>query len=102
MYQRLCQSLSKSSWLTPERDYCKSSELMTNTEAVHELARQLVDMQTQLAFQEDTISHLNQALALQQRDIEKLQQESQLLRHQYREMQQHQPNTEVEPAPPHY
>ena len=74
---------------------------MSEIEELRKLALQLVDMQTQLAFQEETINQLNEALAQQQRDIEKLQTESRVLRQQYREIQQ-QPAVGTEPPPPHY
>ena len=45
-----------------------------------ELARQLVDLQTQLAFQEDTIGALNEALAAQQQEILTLRQQVALLK----------------------
>jgi SlyX protein len=75
---------------------------MSEKEAVQELARQLVDIQSQLAFQEEHISQLNEALAQQQRDIEGLQAESRVLRQQYREIQQQQTAPDAEPPPPHY
>ena len=40
-----------------------------------ELEQQLIDMQTQLAFQEDTIQSLNDVVALQQQDILQLKQQ---------------------------
>lgn len=75
---------------------------MSEKEAMQELARQLVDIQTQLAFQEEYISQLNEALAQQQRDIEGLQTESRVLRQQYREIQQQQAAPDAEQPPPHY
>jgi len=47
---------------------------------ITELAAELVDVQHQLAFQEDTITALNDALALQQKEILILRRQVELLK----------------------
>ena len=49
---------------------------------------QLVELQTQLAFQDDTITELNRVLALQQQDLAQLKTQWQLLQAQYAELHQ--------------
>ena len=67
---------------------------------------QLVELQTQVAFQEDSIGELNRALSLQQQDLAQLQDQWKLLKAQYRELQGRIPDGDsLSPAdekPPHY
>jgi SlyX protein len=69
---------------------------------------ELVELQTQVAFQEDTIRQLNEALAFQQGDLTELKQQVELLKQQYSELRQ-QTHSGVEQMsdpgmekPPHY
>ncbi len=64
---------------------------------------ELVELQTQLSFQEDTIQQLNDVITRQQRDIEQLRQELNALRDMFKGYveQQHE-HSEEEPPPPHY
>jgi SlyX protein len=70
------------------------------------LEEQLVELQTQVAFQEDTIGELNRALSLQQQDLAALQEQWKLLKSQYSELQQRipqdAPTTLLDEKPPHY
>jgi len=69
-----------------------------------ELARLLLDVQTQLAYQEDTISSLNEALAEQQQEILVLRRQLELLKQRQddQQAQQYPSNPEAEEKPPHY
>jgi SlyX protein len=49
---------------------------------ISRLQTQLVELQTQVAFQEDTISDLNTALASQQLDLTDLRRQCELMRQQ--------------------
>ena len=69
------------------------------------LASDLVDVQTQLAFQEDTISALNEAITRQQQEIILLRRQLELLK----ERQEQQganadgtPPPTIDEKPPHY
>ena len=67
------------------------------------LQAQLVELQTQVSFQEDTIAELNTALAQQQRDLVDMKRQWELLSERYREMQSRLPDAPGdEPPPPHY
>ena len=70
---------------------------------IEELQQQLVDVQTQLAYQEDTVRQLNQALAAQQQEILVLRRQMQLLK-QRQDEQGHAGGTTapLEEKPPHY
>ena len=64
----------------------------------------LVDLQTQLSFQEDTIDQLNDVVTRQQKDIDQLRAEVNALKAAYRALVA---NTKAEPLPeqeipPHY
>ena len=67
------------------------------------LEQQVIDLQSQVAFQEDTIRDLDAALAEQQRDILLLRRQLELLQ-QRQEEQAMQVTTEnsVQEKPPHY
>ena len=64
---------------------------------------QLVDLQTRLAFQEETLAQLNDILTEQQRQIDKVRLEFQLIQERYQELLD---IIETGPAadekPPHY
>lgn len=70
------------------------------------LAAELVDVQHQIAFQEDTITALNDALTLQQKEILILRRQVELLKQ--RQEEQREPGFDQTPAstidekPPHY
>lgn len=66
----------------------------------------LIDLETRLAFQDDTIEQLNQQLILQQREINLLQKQASLLIQRLQELNQ-QPEQEsqfnlLDERPPHY
>jgi len=73
------------------------------SEKKESLEQQVIDLQSQLAFQEDTIRDLDAALAEQQRDILLLRRQLELLQ-QRQEEQAMQVTTEnsVQEKPPHY
>ena len=69
-------------------------------EALH---AQLVELQTQLSFQDDAISQLNQALASQQQDIAELKRSRDLMRERYQALQtQLEQGDSADAPPPHY
>lgn len=70
---------------------------------IEELQQQLVDVQTQLAYQEDTVRQLNQALAAQQQEILVLRRQMQLLK-QRQDEQTHAGGitAPADEKPPHY
>ena len=70
---------------------------------IEELRQLLVDVQTQLAYQEDTVRQLNQALAAQQQEILVLRRQMQLLK-QRQDEQGHAGATTapLDEKPPHY
>jgi SlyX protein len=67
------------------------------------IRQQLVDVQTQLAYQEDTVRELNEALSRQQQEILVLRRQLQLLK-QRQDEQGTGPATAgpLEEKPPHY
>ncbi len=72
-----------------------------------QLEEQLVELQSQVAFQEDAISELNGALARQQQDLVQLQHQWELLKAQYAELQGRLPQeggagSVLDEKPPHY
>jgi SlyX protein len=71
-----------------------------------DIASQLMEVQTQLAFQEDTLNVLNEALASQQQEILVLRRQLELLKQRQDEQAAGQvPGQvpgEVEEKPPHY
>lgn len=73
---------------------------------VNELRQQLTEVQTQLAFQEDTLQTLNDALALQQQEILLLRRQLELLKLRQDEgaaqSERDQPGGPVDERPPHY
>jgi SlyX protein len=68
--------------------------------------RQVVEMQSQLAFQEDTVQLLNDALALQQQEILLLRRQMELIKLRQEEQvaghQTDQPDRSTDEKPPHY
>ena len=75
---------------------------------IDELRQQLVEMQSQLAFQEDTVHVLNDALALQQQEILVLRRQLELIKQRQDEQgagtgqQNDQPGSPENELPPHY
>jgi SlyX protein len=80
------------------------TEISTEKEVV---ASDLVELQVQVAFLEDTISQLNQAVANQQKDLSAMSEQLEALKQQYQELRQQQGgggasgDNAMEP-PPHY
>jgi SlyX protein len=70
------------------------------------LQQQMMELQTQLAFQEDTVSSLDQALALQQQEILLLRRQVELLRQRQQENEANNDagaaNASPDEKPPHY
>ena len=64
--------------------------------------QQLVDVQSQLAFQEDTMRELHEALALQQREILLLRRQIQLLKQRQDEQAADLAPGSADQKPPHY
>ena len=70
---------------------------------IEELQQQLVDVQTQLAYQDDTVRQLNQALAAQQQEILVLRRQMQLLKQrQDEQIQAGGTAAPLDEKPPHY
>ena len=72
---------------------------------IDKLAGDLVEVQSQLAFQEDTITALNDALTLQQQEILKLRRQIELLKQRQDEQassSDDMPGSVVSEKPPHY
>ena len=66
----------------------------------------LIDLQTRLAFQEETINQLNEVVTDQQARIDRLRQEVQWLGARYQEvldaMEAGEPGASLSEKPPHY
>ncbi|MCB1688783.1 MAG: SlyX family protein [Halioglobus sp.] len=73
---------------------------------VDTLKQQMMELQSQLAFQEDAVSSLDAALALQQKEILLLQRQLKLLRARQQEQEHHNEagasNAPLDEKPPHY
>lgn len=63
---------------------------------------ELLDLQTQLSFQEDTIDQLNEVVTRQQKDIERLMDAFAQLKKQFEDMVAEQLENQEESSPPHY
>lgn len=74
---------------------------MTETDAA-ELRRQLVELQTQLAFQEDTLQALDSVVTRQQQQIDQLQRQLEGWRQTVEELQGAMEGQHEEAPPPHY
>lgn len=68
------------------------------------MQQQLIELESKLAFQEDTVNSLNNELHQHQMRIEKLQQQVMLLAEKLRQLPDDQGilSPEEEPPPPHY
>ena len=79
---------------------------MSAENELHHMQGQLVELQTQLAFQEDTLQTLNDALALQQQEILLLRRQLELLKLRQDEgaaqSERDQAGGPVDERPPHY
>ena len=74
-----------------------------NSEALTELLSRLELVETQQAFQEDTIESLNKEIIQQQQDIQNLELKINILEEQLKEAAEATSNPEhEEPPPPHY
>ncbi|SNY59224.1 SlyX protein [Arsukibacterium tuosuense] len=75
---------------------------MTERDAA--MQQQLIELESKLAFQEDTVNSLNNELHQHQVRIEKLQQQVMLLAEKLRQLPDDQGilSAEEEPPPPHY
>lgn len=73
---------------------------------VETLKQQMMELQSQLAFQEDAVSSLDAALALQQQEILLLRRQVELLRARQREYEANHDGggtvTPLDEKPPHY
>ncbi|EEB77055.1 MAG: SlyX family protein [Halioglobus sp.] len=71
---------------------------------IEELVQQMVELQTQVAFQEDTVSVLNNAVTAQQKEILVLREQLELLKQRQDETiaQVDQAGPVVDEKPPHY
>ncbi len=68
-----------------------------------ELQQQVVELQTQVAFQEQAINELGEALADQQRDLEALKREWVSVKERYAGLREQLPDSGVsDEKPPHY
>ncbi len=63
---------------------------------------QLVELQTQIAFQEDTLQSLNDVVANQQKQIDALKQEVNFIKQQFSELVAGMGENSPEEKPPHY
>ena len=68
------------------------------------MQQQLIELESKLAFQEDTVNSLNNELHQHQMQIKKLQQQVMLLADKLRQLPEDQGilSPEDEPPPPHY
>lgn len=62
----------------------------------------LIELETRLAFQDDTIAALNEVVIAQQRQLERLQAQVIALGKRQEELQGRMGAPEIEPLPPHY
>ena len=70
---------------------------------INELNERIEQLESRLAFQDDTIEILNQALTLQQQDLDKLRHQMSLLINRMKEMVVSQVASQSEETPPsHY
>ena len=67
-----------------------------------ELEERVVELESRLAFQDDTIAALNDVVVAQQRDIERLQQQMAVLARRQEELVGQVSIAESDAPPPHY
>ena len=75
---------------------------MTSLSELDQLEQQLFDLQTRLAFQEDSLQALNDIVTRQQQQIENLHELSKSQRSQLELMTDTMGGTQVDEKPPHY
>ena len=71
----------------------------------HDLSRRIADLESQLAFQEDTIETLNQLVTQQASELQHLQRKMQVLVEKFQQLNDREGGTSTNPAddiPPHY
>ena len=66
------------------------------------MQNELLELQTQLSYQEDTIAQLNEVVTRQQKDIDRLKEAIAQLKKQFEEMVAEQLESQEELPPPHY
>ncbi|WP_257265654.1 SlyX family protein [Endozoicomonas sp. ONNA2] len=66
------------------------------------MQNELLELQTQLSYQEDTIAQLNEVVTRQQKDIDRLKEAMAQLKKQFEEMVAEQLESQEELLPPHY
>ncbi|WP_422475851.1 SlyX family protein [Endozoicomonas sp. ALB032] len=66
------------------------------------MKEELIELQTQLSFQEDTVAQLNEVVTRQQQEIDRLKQEMIQLQKQLMAMASSRLEEQKETAPPHY
>lgn len=69
-----------------------------------DFSNHIIDIQTQMAFQEQTIEQLNEVLINQQKQIDALQRKLKVLDEKIEQESQHwgQPQSPIDEKPPHY
>ncbi len=74
------------------------------TEQEHNLQMQIIELESKLAFQEDTIASLNNELVEHQRKIDRMQHQLVLIAEKLRQLPEGSQilRPEEEPPPPHY
>lgn len=73
------------------------------SQQINELNERIEHLESKLAFQDDTIEQLNQALMLQQQDLDKLRHQMSLIINRMKEMVVSQVASQSEETPPpHY
>ena len=75
---------------------------MNVNSSIEELVGQVLELQTQMAFQEDVITTLNEQVTQLQRDIEALNLRWAQAREQIQELRETDESTGSEAPPPHY
>lgn len=71
-------------------------------QALHDWQQQLIELQTQVAFQEDALSELDDVVAAQQRQIEQLTLQCERLGRQLKQMASSWGEPGEDAPPPHY
>ena len=66
------------------------------------MQEELVELQTQVAYQEDTVSQLNDVVTRQQQEIDTLRREMEMLKQQLVALADAPQGEQVEVPPPHY
>tara|TARA_R110000772_G_scaffold111396_1_gene215229 strand:- start:1400 stop:1600 length:201 start_codon:yes stop_codon:yes gene_type:complete len=66
------------------------------------MQEELIELQSQLAFQEQTITELNEALISQQQQLDRLQKQLAMLMDRLKEVEGAAPDAGQDEKPPHY